>query len=225
MKTLVLMGLLILSPAATADRELFYTNGVRATQQSCIYAVPGTPVANNGYYKGCVSTSNRSCGSNLRFIPASARCGLNEAEVSWSEVGLGPKIAFSVGGAVSANQLISANNITKVDFDTGSGFFNHGNAFDVNSDQFTTTNGVYQFNLVIGYESANPSAVLQVFLRDAGGFIARSDNNPVGTASGSITLSAVTNGLQVVFVEVVSSSDFQVSKFTSRFSGHLVYSN
>ncbi len=85
--------------------------------------------------------------------------------------------------------------------------------------------GVYQFNVVLNYKNATVGQYLQVFLRSGGGDMSRAEIR-APQSDGEVTISIVhkTSG-GPVWVELWSYYGFEMSRFTSSFSGALLYQN
>jgi hypothetical protein len=141
---------------------------------------------------------------------------------------MGPKIAFFTGRAAVANQTCPATTVCMVTFAPGPFDFNDGGAWDGSAHFDANVAGaVYQYDLVIGYESGTPGTVFQVFLRGGGGDFTRYQTSALQGSLGTVTLTAnvkaVTYGAGPIWVEVYSSNGIEISRFTSQFSAHLVY--
>ncbi|NND60893.1 MAG: collagen-like protein [Gammaproteobacteria bacterium] len=137
-----------------------------------------------------------------------------------------PHYAFMAGRAAVTNQCVSGGTIGTIDFSPGAFNFNDGGGFSYATDRFTPPqSGVYQYNVAIGYVNATPGSVLQIFLRSGGGDMTRYETTDLAQESGTISLSVVHKGGGPVWIEFYNSSPICYSRFTSQFSGHLVYTN
>jgi hypothetical protein len=139
------------------------------------------------------------------------------------------KVGFHAGTNAVTGQNVLGGTLTNISMGAGINYFNDGAGYNTSTSQFTPpVNGVYQMNCHISYTGGTPGAVLQLFIKTPGGWVARFvgavDQTGAGVVSVSAAVSsAVTSG--PYSVQMFSSGSFTIDAYDSHFSGVLIYAD
>jgi hypothetical protein len=205
-----------------ADAIFVNTNGIGAA----IHAVNTNTASNSGLFDGNVRINGKTTINDGTQAIGKVLTSDAVGNGSWQAL-IPAKIAFLAGNNSVGDQIIPAGSVTDVDLTfAGSRIFNDGGGYIPSSGKFVAPiTGVYQFNthLLIGGPSG---AVVQVFFRDAAGFIlqARSAISVSGEINFDLPVTVKLNGGSPVWIQIVcSSATIYVKRYESTFSGHLIY--